>query len=72
MNRKSTEKLRMDRRLIERNSWISRKDLDREIAALPDVTHKIRGADDDKESVETVEPGDNIDAPPPSLPDPTL
>jgi hypothetical protein len=31
----------MDRRLIRRQGWLSEEDLERELAALPDVSHKI-------------------------------
>lgn len=34
-------KLRLDRRLLDRRGWIDRKELDRELAALPDVSAKI-------------------------------
>ena len=33
-------KLHLDRRLAERRGWISKADLDRAIAALPDVQEK--------------------------------
>lgn len=41
MNRRSLEKLRMDRRLAGRSGWISRLDLKRETEGLPDVSGKI-------------------------------
>jgi hypothetical protein len=34
-------KLRLDRRMLDRRSWIAPKDLERELAALPDVSAKI-------------------------------
>lgn len=34
-------KLRLDRRLTDRRGWISVKDLERELEALPDVSAKI-------------------------------
>ena len=41
MDRESMRRLRLDRRLIRRRGWISEEDLERELAALPDVSHKI-------------------------------
>jgi hypothetical protein len=40
MDRKSLERLRLDRRLITRAGWIAPEELERELAALPDVAHK--------------------------------
>jgi hypothetical protein len=40
MDRRSLERLRLDRRLITRPGWIDPEDLERELAALPDVSHK--------------------------------
>lgn len=34
-------KLRLDRRLTDRRGWIDPKELERELAALPDVSAKI-------------------------------
>lgn len=41
MDRESTQRLRLDRRLIRRRGWVSEEELQRELAALPDVSHKI-------------------------------
>jgi hypothetical protein len=41
MNRESLEKLKLDRRLIRRRQWISPSELQRDLEALPDVSHKI-------------------------------
>ena len=41
MERESMRRLRLDRRLIRRRGWLSEEDLERELAALPDVSHKI-------------------------------
>lgn len=41
MDRRSTAKLKLDRRLIRRRGWISKEDLERELAALPDVSAKM-------------------------------
>lgn len=40
MNRQSMQKLRLDRRLIERSNWISGRELDSELESLPDASHK--------------------------------
>ena len=41
MERESTQRLRLDRRLMRRRGWLSEEELQRELAALPDVSHKI-------------------------------
>ena len=41
MDRESMRRLRLDRRLIRRPGWLSKEELERELAALPDVSHKI-------------------------------
>ena len=41
MDRESTRRLRLDQRLIRRRGWVSEEELQRELAALPDVSHKI-------------------------------
>ena len=41
MDRDTTSKLRLDRRLTSRRDWISPEDLERELEALPDVATKI-------------------------------
>ncbi len=41
MNKRSLEKLRMDRRLAGRKGWISKADLAREAESLPDASEKI-------------------------------
>jgi hypothetical protein len=40
MNRHAMHKLRLDRRLIARKTWMSRAELERELEALADVAHK--------------------------------
>jgi len=50
MNRKATENLRLDRRLLKRRGWISKADRERELAALPDVSDKIAPPESDDES----------------------
>lgn len=49
MDRRSTEKLRLDRRLIRRRDWISKEDLERALAELPDVSHKAAPVEDRKD-----------------------
>ena len=44
MDRESMRRLRLDRRLIRRQGWLSEEELERELAALPDVSHKIAPA----------------------------
>jgi len=41
MDRESMRRLRLDRRLIRRRGWVSDEELERELTALPDVSHKI-------------------------------
>jgi hypothetical protein len=50
MNRKATEDLRLDRRLLKRRGWISKADREKEFAALPDVSEKIAPPESDDES----------------------
>ncbi len=45
MDRDSMKRLRLDRRLIRRRGWISQRDLERELSALPDVSDKIQPPD---------------------------
>jgi hypothetical protein len=56
MNRDSVQNLRLDRRLIYRTGWISDKELEKELAALPDVSEKMTTlgeAEEDEESPES-------------------
>jgi hypothetical protein len=41
MNRATRERILLDRRLIERPGWIDPAALERELAKLPDVSHKV-------------------------------
>ena len=50
MDRESMEKLKLDRRLIRRPNWISRDELQRELEALPDVSHKVEPAEEPGEA----------------------
>ena len=40
MNRQSTQRLRLDRRLIDRSDLISKREREQELDALPDASHK--------------------------------
>ena len=53
MNRDALAKLRLDRRLLQRRGWMSDAELQRELAALPDVGAKsttLGSAADERES----------------------
>lgn len=50
MDRRSVENMKFDRRLIGRRGWISEKDLQRELSALPDVSDKVASDDPDSEA----------------------
>ncbi len=41
MDRNSLKQLRLDRRLTDRRTWISRKELELELEKLPDVSQKM-------------------------------
>jgi hypothetical protein len=41
MNREATEKLKLDRRLINRRGWISKAEVEDALESLPDLSHKI-------------------------------
>jgi hypothetical protein len=45
MDQSSTAKLRLDQRLTGRRNWISKEELEKELAALPDVSNKIAEQD---------------------------
>jgi hypothetical protein len=49
MNREATEKLRLDRRLINRPGWISKAELEKNLEALPDVSDKIAPVEEEEE-----------------------
>jgi len=57
MNREIMKKLRLDRRLINRRSWISASDLEQEVEALPDVSHKIAPDEPEAHEKAASEPG---------------
>jgi hypothetical protein len=54
-----TRNLKLDRRLLRRRGWVDPEELERELADLPDVSHKAqpRGGDE--------EPAPESEEPPP-------
>ena len=52
MDQESLRGLRLDRRLIGRRNWIDPKQLERELAALPDVSDKMAPSEDAVEASE--------------------
>jgi len=58
MNRRSLEKLRLDRRLTGRRGWISNADITTETEKMPDASEKIAIIEDQPD------PGE-VDAAPP-------
>ena len=57
MDRKSTKNLHLDQRLVNRKNWISSADLEKELSALPDVSHKIADPEEKPESSQGTEEG---------------
>ncbi len=52
-----TRKLKFDRRLLRRRGWVDPEELEKELADLPDVSHKAQPLDGDEEpSQEPEEP----------------
>ena len=51
--------LRLDRRLVGRRGWIAPEELERELAALPDVSDKILPPEEDS----SAPPGDGAPDP---------
>ena len=45
-----TRKLRLDRRLLRRRGWVDPMELEKELADLPDVSHKAQPLDEDEGS----------------------
>ena len=43
-----TRKLKLDRRLLRRRGWVDPKELEKELADLPDVSHKAQPLDEDE------------------------
>ncbi len=50
MDRKSLDRIRLDRRLIRRRNWIPANELSRELDALPDVTDKVAPIESETEA----------------------
>ena len=46
MDSNSMKQLRLDQRLIRRRGWISKDELERELSALPDSSHKVAPQED--------------------------
>ncbi len=63
MDRKSMTQLKYDKRLVHRRGWIKQKELETELAELPDVADKI--ALDEPEEPAT--PAPESDPEPPSF-----
>lgn len=59
MNHESIQKLRLDRRLIRRSGWISPKELEAAIEALPDVSEKMTTIGEAEESAAPAGSGDD-------------
>ena len=56
MNRRSLEKLRLDRRLAGRSGWISKADLTGETEGLPDASGKIAAREPDPGEIDAAPP----------------
>ena len=64
MDRDSTRRLKMDRRLIRRRGWLTEEELERELAALPDVSHKVAPVEGEPSA-----PSEPAEAPPTESPE---
>ena len=53
----SSEHLQFDSRLANRKDWTDRKEWDRNLASLPDLSNKVEFLDDDSSEEESVEEG---------------
>ena len=60
MNREALKDLRTDRRLINRRGWISKAELEKDLEALPDVSHKIAPPEEEEAVFVKVAPGGSI------------
>jgi hypothetical protein len=56
MNYDYTRKLKFDRRLARRRGWVDSKELEKELADLPDVSHKAQPVGGDGGTPEEPEP----------------
>ena len=63
MNRETTDKLRHDRRLMNRRGWLTRAEREKSLADLPDVSHKSASAEDSDSADAAQAAGDSADAP---------
>ena len=54
MDRRSMERLKLDKRLTRRRGWISKEEYERKLAGLPDVSGKV--AEPEPEAPEEPEP----------------
>ena len=63
MNRDSTERLRLDRRLTHRRGWLSKAEREKSLAELPDVSDKIAPPEDSDSADSTQAAGDSAAAP---------
>jgi hypothetical protein len=50
-----TRKLRFDRRLLRRRGWVDPEELEKELADLPDVSHKAQPLGEDEETPQQLE-----------------
>ena len=67
MENRSRDRMRVDRRLLERSGWITPEELERELAALPDVADKIDSRESDPSGDEASPPDDPAETTPSAL-----
>ena len=63
MNRETTEKLRLDRRLMHRRGWLSKAEREKSLAELPDVSDKIAPPEDSDSADSTQAAADSAATP---------
>lgn len=56
MNRRSMERLKLDKRLTRRRGWISKEEYERKLATLPDVSDKVAKPERPEEAQPQSEP----------------
>lgn len=66
MNRDSIQRLRLDRRMTRRPGWISEKELDAALEALPDVAEKMTTLGDAEEGAGNEAPAGTSEDPTPA------
>jgi len=59
MDTRSQRRLRLDRRLTDRRGWIAPEELERELAALPDVSEKVGTAGPEEAEATASAPADS-------------